>query len=872
VDRVQALRFFQALNHERIHRLIELTSPRHGLIVQLLPLLFHLNSKVLPGYINDEVPAGLIDYQPDKTTLDKAQELETSFKYRRKALRRYPLRGLYLINPEGFFHSTDSPRLQLWLLHSNKLSEEQRHILLLKLNAIGDWMQTSGLMVELKLLSESDLHANTLHGWEADLLYSCGMVLAGSVPYWWLSTAEEDQHYQQAISDIQNQRMLNQVSFVDFGEASSSDAGRIFKLAYQTIANNLHDGSDWLELLYLQTRLLNPELPTISALYKQQLYQQKPFLSHDIRYLKLLQIEQYLSANPAREAFYLASRELLSKPVKQARYPWRRIFIQNLLQQWGWSDETVQQLDKRDYAANKHRFELIGQSCQTLLKQLAELAQRHAIDAKKPLAELQKSHQLRFKPAADVIDCLPKAMRPATNSDRLFLQRFQNHNDWFLSAQLLQKPSESTLFRHESLLHVLAWAVNNHILSRSNWLSVNDHHQKITTNTVVELSKHLFRHHLTDSDLLTNTTTLAQPKSVKQIILIGNLERHPSDSLSQQGLQLSSKQNDPLNYTSFKQSLVLSIDGLLLSSQGQWHSFSFNDDNAPLEWLIYILNWQPFALTEANISGWCPTPIFGRSITLRLSRLTAQVCHHYQQFPQHGRILLNYADRPYSLQWHDDQVDYIRRPSSQDLWQALAENHDAFTATTLDNYLDSDALFNFLLQKQANNCISVFIYLEQNTIICYLLDERGNLIRQQFQHLTESTLVAHLHKFLTEIKSTNQVAQLRFYRLSREQQGWQLKPLAAPAQTRGYLPISVTMTTPALDAECSVLCGQKSFTGRADEPALFAQVHTLVLSLRQQNQHYPIYLNSLTFADSSIQPTAVYMQQKYRLEQLFNPN
>ena len=62
MDRVQALRFFQAHNHERIHRFIELASPRHGLIVQLLPLLFHINSKVLPGYLSDEVPAGLIDY------------------------------------------------------------------------------------------------------------------------------------------------------------------------------------------------------------------------------------------------------------------------------------------------------------------------------------------------------------------------------------------------------------------------------------------------------------------------------------------------------------------------------------------------------------------------------------------------------------------------------------------------------------------------------------------------------------------------------------------------------------------------------------------------------------------------------------------
>lgn len=871
MDRVQALRFFQAHNHERLLRLIELASPHHGLIIQLLPLLFHINSKVLPGFINDDVPVGLIDYQPDKITLDKAKELETSFKYRRKALRRYPLRGLYLIHPQGLLKTTDS-YIQLWLLHSDKLNDEQRHGLTLKLNAVVDWMRESGLTVDYKLLAEADLTANTLQGWEIDQFYHSGMVLAGSVPYWWLSTAAEDQDYQHAITEIKNQRILNQVSFVDFGEAAPSHAKRVFTLCYQAIMNSLHNGHDWLEVEYLHTQLMHGEQPSLSHLLKQQVHQQKSFLSHDISHLKLLQIMQHNSASQAREALYLASREVLSKHVKQPRNPWRRAFMQSMIEQWGWSEEKLQQLDQGDYAANKHHFELVGESCQRLIKQLTDFAQQHALEKSRELSELKKYYQLRFKPAADVIDCLPKQLRPASNSDRLFLHRFQNHSDWFISTQLLQKPSESAVFRHESLLHVLAWAVNNQILSRSNWLSVNDQLQKVSTNTVVELSQLLFRRQLADSDLLNNATTSTQPESLQQIILISNLEHQPSDSLSLQGLQLSSKQNDPFNYTSSRQSLVLSVDGLLLSNTGQWHSFAFSDDHAPLELLIYVLNWQPSSLTQDTISGWCPTPIFGQSITQRLNSLTAQVCHHYQQFPQYGRLLLNYADRAYSIQWQDELADYIRRPASQGLWQALAENRHIFSPSVLDTYLDFDGLFNYLLQKQASNSISVFIYLEQNTIICYLLDELGNLIRQQFQHLTEATLVAHLEKFLGEIKITRQIDQLRFYRLHREKQGWQLVALAAPAQTRGYLPITVTMTSPALDAECTVLCGQKSFHGRADEAALFAEVHKLVLSLRQQNQHYPIYINRLVFADGSSQPTAVYMQQKHRLEQLFNPH
>jgi adenylate cyclase class 1 len=66
------------------------------------------------------------------------------------------------------------------------------------------------------------------------------------------------------------------------------------------------------------------------------------------------------------------------------------------------------------------------------------------------------------------------------------------------------------------------------------------------------------------------------------------------------------------------------------------------------------------------------------------------------------------------------------------------------------------------------------------------------------------------------------------------------------------------------------MCGKKGFEGRADDITLFAQVHQLIHSLRQNNQTYPLYINQLQFTDNHTYPTAIYIQQKNRLEQLFN--
>ena len=877
MDHVQALRFFQAHNREQIQRLIELAPPRHEIIYQLLPLLFHINSKVLPGYISDDIPAGLIDYRPDRDLLDKARQLEKNFRYRRRALRRYPLRGLYLINTAGLLHYPAKPCLELWLLCSDKVTAPDRQLLQKKLDAICDWAQEAGLQLLPRLFSESQLNNAELSARDKENFYSAGLVLAGSLPYWWLLTPEQDRHYQQHLAQLKSQRMLNQISLVDFGENEAITANDLFSASAQAIKHSLQgDNAALLDLLYLQHCLAGKPL-LISSQLKRQVYQQQThLLMLDSAYLKVSLLEQNAETaviDAAREAFYLCCHEQLSRQVRQASHPWRREALKTLVNSWGWTPEYVKELDnlRQNYSATARHYRHTGSLIQAFLVELKHFQQRHDINDKRTIAFLQSLYQHRFQPAIDSINSLPAAIRPDSNAERLYLYRFREQNIWQLSQVPLQKPSASALFQHEKLLPVLGWAINNQLLARSNWLSVNDQYQKVTTSAVVELSQQLLRGSLQHDDLIESPDNLLEPEQAESVLLFANIEQQPQNKLGQQGLQLSSKQSDPLNYTSFKLSLVASIEALIRTKHGSWHYIGAEGDTAPLELITGLLRWPFTQQLLQHIQCWCPTAIFGQTISNRLKQLVQDCCRHYLHYPNQGRVLLNITDRSYQLQWQQKQIEFTRRPLSQDLWQALLSNNKEFSATLLDSYLDSNHLFKTLLSHQAADRISVFLYPEHNTIICYLLDEFGNLLRQQYQQLTESTLVAHLSRFLTEIRTTNQVKHLRFYRLSHERDSWQLTLLPVPSQTKGYLPIRVAMKTTALDAECSLHCGQKSFSGQADDPALFAQVHQLVLSLRQRQQHYPVYLNSLTFESGEYLATAFYMQQKSRLELLFNP-
>ncbi|WP_297809192.1 class I adenylate cyclase [uncultured Methylophaga sp.] len=866
MDRVQAHRFFQAHNHERIHRLLQLAPPRHSLLLELLPFLFHINAKVLPGYVNDDTPAGLIDYRPDKLIVDRAQQLEKSFRYRRRALRSYPLQGLYLINPHGLLSYPQQAQFELWLLHSQRVNTEQKSLLEEKLKRICDWAGKSGLRLQPRLLSSEDLSMGKLSHWDRDQFYSSGLVLAGSQPYWWFTSPDEDRHYADSIAELQAQRMLNQVSLVDFGEVTEFESGPVFQQALAALDHSLDHGNQLLNLHYLDACLQQPAAMSLAPRLKQQIYlQQTETAALDPQYLRLLQLEDIQPAQALREAFYRQSQEKLSKTVRQALLPWRRSFIAKLAEYWHWDADFLQQRDEESASLSfrRQQFQLQGQSAKALLQRLQQWGQQH--HAPETLTSLRRKHRLRHEPALDQVACLPLAMRPDSNDDRLYLTRFNDSQTWYLSRQALNNPRGNTLFQHDSLLQVLAFAIANRLLSRSNWLSVNDQQQTIRSADVLTLSQQLLKTPLAEGDLVSDASTLAAPETFHQVWLFINLAQQPEDKLARQGLQLSSKLNDPLNYSSSQQSLVLSIDGLVQSSFGLFYSFQFQGDAVVPETLRYLLSWPPSA--QAAVKSWCPTAIFGQAISQRLDDLLGELFSVYHRHTEQGRFLLDIAGQPYQLNWQQQQVSFEPSPRASDIWPALANQRRSFSALWLDQKLDKTGLLKTILPYQTPRSVSVFVLSEARWISCYFIDEFGNLLHQQIEDLNESILLSHWQAFLSSVKHGNQLQQLRFYRLQQRQTGWQVTPLALPQHDRGYLPVRITQSSTAGDANCTLRCGQHQFDGRADDPALFAPVQTLVQNLPH---NYPVLISQLQFADEAYHPAAVYIEHKLRLQHRLN--
>src|SRR5690554_1006173 len=155
-----------------------------------------------------------MDYQPDNDALHSAIILNRNFHYRRKALQRYALRGLYLLNPAGQIRYTAAPGFELWLVHHTGIKADALEKLQTKSKMVQQWAAELGITLRYRLLDETQCHGQTITANEREQFYLQGLCIAGSAPLWWLITTEEQANYAEIAERLLSQRSLTQISLL----------------------------------------------------------------------------------------------------------------------------------------------------------------------------------------------------------------------------------------------------------------------------------------------------------------------------------------------------------------------------------------------------------------------------------------------------------------------------------------------------------------------------------------------------------------------------------------------------------------------------------------------------------------------------------
>lgn len=360
---------FLALHKIRIERIRGELRHTQQIVIELIPLLFHINHPLLPGFINSDTPAGLPDYAPDRDTILAAKSLCRSFAPERKAHRRFNILGLYLMGSIGSIGHTSGSDFDIWLCHDPRLAPDEVEALRQKAARLETWAAELALEVHFFLVNvetfrtgkRDSLSHESSGSSEPHLLleefYRTAVMLAGRPPLWWFIPPSEEENYRAYADMLIDKRFVDASGYLDFGGLEALPDGEFFGAAHWQLYKGIH--SPYKSVLkLLLTESYAQEFPSIRWIcqeIKQAVYDgTTEEMELDPYVLMYRRVERYLRRREetnrldlARRCFYFKTGQHLSRGGAGASERWQRQLLRKLVGEWDWSQARLFGLDSR---------------------------------------------------------------------------------------------------------------------------------------------------------------------------------------------------------------------------------------------------------------------------------------------------------------------------------------------------------------------------------------------------------------------------------------------------------------------------------------------------------------------------------------------
>ncbi|WP_455217040.1 class I adenylate cyclase, partial [Kaarinaea lacus] len=232
-------RFMQQNRQRKLRAMADLKLPEKEFL-ELLPLLFHVNHPILPGYIDKDTPAGVPEFTPEASSLAIAKRQFKSFAYRKKAYRRFHVFSLFMMGSTGTIAYSDKSDFDIWIVYDSSLDMDNVERLRQKVYAIEQWARDKGVQASLFLvdperfrqgensLISQESSGSAQHYLLLEEFYRTSILLAGRYPLWWLVPPEEENNYEQYAEDITRKRLVHVREHVDLGGLNKISADEFY--------------------------------------------------------------------------------------------------------------------------------------------------------------------------------------------------------------------------------------------------------------------------------------------------------------------------------------------------------------------------------------------------------------------------------------------------------------------------------------------------------------------------------------------------------------------------------------------------------------------------------------------------------------------
>ncbi|WP_095148685.1 class I adenylate cyclase [Pseudomonas sp. Irchel s3a18] len=889
---------FLKLNAGRLARAMEGLTPRQQTVLTLLPLFFHVNHPLLPGYVSGSTPAGLSNYEPDAPVLAEAQRLTRSFSYKaRHGNPPRPIHGLFLMGSLGTLAQADQSDMDLWVCHAPDLSESELAELGKKCQLLEAWAASQGAEAHFflidpqrfvrgerdKPLSSEDC-GTTQHYLLLDEFYRTAIWLAGRTPIWWLVPVYEEAGYDLYTHTLLSKRFIRADEVLDLGHLAHIPPGEFIGAGLWQLFKGIESPyKSVLKLLLTEVYASeHPHVECLSLRFKQAVFANRLDLDELDPYIVVYRrIEEYLASRGeperlelVRRALYLKVNRKLTGNNGQRNSSWQRLLLEKLAHEWGWDHRQLAMLDSRSQwkvrqvAAERRALVNELNYSYRFLTQFARTEQSVSLINKRDLNVLGRRLYAAFERKADKIEFINPGIAPDLAEDTLTLVQSANKKEpgqthWGLyngNLSNLEWEHFAPIKRCRELLELLTWCHRNGVIDSSTRLAL---HPGSSDLSEFELFNLLGSVQQTITLPLTDVSEeqLLRASVPSEVLILVNVGIDPLKHHRDLNILMTTERTDSLSYAGVRENLVLTLDQVTLNSWNEVLVNRYDGAHALLDCLRDYLNALPNGPRQPQLRVHCFCHNRAQFIARRVEDILDTAQNLLLSHLNH-RYLIQVQQHYHVLELVPGQVRHVALNNLSTLLDYLGKERTDYSPLHLDPMALEDQDLALILPMGQPGCIQVFYRTLDTDAELYVLDEFNALWQQRQPYHDEQSLLVPLQRFLQSIlyrreallpmDTAQPMAPLEvvYCQLlpSGSGRARRVEPRPAPRTPvdKAFYDVQAIIGKAAPGkVQVTLYCNQREFSELEHGDQLYAVVAQEIVGQRRETQRYRCYITDL---------------------------
>ncbi len=896
---------FERLNAKRLLRSLADMRQSQRQFIEILPVLFHINHPILPGYVSKDTPAGIPNYSIASDAVITLKKYFKNFEIKKKAYRQFEILAIYLMGSSGSIAYSKQSDFDIWVCHDNNLNPQQVEELQTKAKGIEQWARDAGIEANIYLVDpvkfkrgeigqlSSESSGSALHYLLLEEFYRTSLLLAGRYPAWWLIPPDKENDYDEIVDGFQRKRFLHSNEHIDFGGLSLIPAeefyGATIWLLYKSINSPY---KSILKILLMQAYAWEyPTIELIALRYKRAVYEDNININKLDSYLMMLdKVEEYLLQQNdldrlelVRRSFYFKVGIALSDEKKSAsnKKDWRVEVLSERIQSWNWLIGKLVLLDSRDEWSVNHVIEeraILIEEFTRSYQFLSDFTRESSIDSnlikQSDLNVLGRKLYAAFERKAGKVDIIHQGITNDLYESHLSIHQFfgdDNTESWMIFSGIVDEKEivmRSPIKRSYDLMELITWCFFNKLFNNRTIIALYADKSDLSEREILQIIQTMEK--IFPDDYLQNASfyDFSRPASISAVGTFINLGIDPFSEYSKKGQQITSNRTDALRFGGMWENLALSIEQVIVTSWQEVLTFRYFGVKGLMNCLRDYIQWAPPSRGQRppRINAHSYSSYRGPSIALRIENVFEQVLAYFYTQPSNiaRQYILGIEYEYYLLQIENDNLKIQAAGSLDKLKAHLSAPQTTFHLTDFDIEADKDSDLPIIYSVNKPGVVQCFYRVTGKQVAIYILDEKGSLFHQTSEFYDVYSLVKHWQQFLASVHSRMNFLNARddtqgidelvlFYKIQHsEYDGSYLDQHAINRYVRPSKYVSLQVIGDKIDGKdiFTIYCQEREFSTLEYGEQIYYEVASHVLSKRKSGEKYPIYITDLDLSKS----------------------